>query len=189
MEALRCPACGAPLKQSDGVGMMECRYCGISVQTAADSDLLRQQSVAELVKIGNFREAREKVLALIDRYPNLPSLWLIRGNCAQTVSERDSSYEMAENLLRSNPSESKMLEIQWTSMVFNWGCELSINDSTFKLTGMERYRVLLPEGEYRIRLRCTKNNLQAEKTVSLNKNMVVRMEAKRGLFDKRLTIE
>ena len=188
MEAMRCPACGAPLKPANELGIITCRFCGLPVKTVTDQELLHQESVAGLIKIGNLKEAHEKVLRLIDKYPNVPSLWLIRGNCAQTISDRDSSYAMADRLLESDTSGLKLLEVQWTSMVFNWGCELSINDSTFKLTGMERYRVLLPEGQYRIRLRCISNNLQAEKTVSLNKDTVVRMEAKRGLFDKRLTI-
>ena len=188
MECLRCPACGAPLKPTDGMGIVTCRFCGLPVKTATDREMLEQESVAKLISVGNLEEAYRKVLALIDEHPDVPSLWLIRGNCAQTVSDRDSSYAMADKLLESDTSGLRLLEIEWTSMVFNWGCELSINDSTFRLGGMQRYRVLLPEGEYLIRLRCIRNGLSAEKTVKLDKTTVVRLEAKKGLFDKKLTI-
>ena len=74
-------------------------------------------------------------------------------------------------------------------MVYNWGCELSINDSSFKLGGMQRYRVLLPEGEYNIGIECASNGLSSQKTIMLDKSTVVKLDAKKNLLSKRLTIE
>ena len=159
------------------------------VKISTDEQIVKHDSVTKLIGIWNYREAYKMVLELIDENPNVPTLWLLRGNCTQSVSDRDSSYKMADELLKTNPTNLKLLEVQWTSMVFNWGCELSINDSTFKLGGMQRYRVLLPEGEYTIGLKCTSNSLSAQKTIKLDERTVVKLNAKRSLFNKQLSIE
>ena len=189
MEGMSCPACGAALKVDGEIGMVTCRYCGMPVKISTDEQIVRHDSVTKLIGIGNYREAYKLVLELIDENPNVPTLWLLRGNCAQSVSDRDSSYKMADSLLKSNPTELKLLEVQWTSMVYNWGCELSINDSSFKLGGMQRYRVLLPEGEYNIGIECASNGLSSQKTIMLDKSAIVKLDAKKNLLSKKLTIE
>ena len=118
---MRCPACGAALKVDGEISTVTCRYCGMPVKISTDKQMMRHDSVTRLISIGNYSEAYNMVLELIDENPNVPTLWLLRSNCSQSVSDRDSSYEMADELLRTNPTELKLLEVQWTSMVFNWG--------------------------------------------------------------------
>ena len=189
MESMSCPACGAALKVDKEIGIVNCKYCGMPVKISTDEQIMRHESVTKLIEIGNYSEAYKLVLKLMDENPNVPTLWLLRGNCSQSVSDRDSSYKMADELLKANPTELKLLEIQWTSMVFNWGCELSINDSTFKLGGMQKYRTLLPEGEYTINLESISNNLSAQKLIKLEEHSIIKLVAEKRFFSKQLTIK
>ena len=183
-----CPGCGAPLTLMNGAGYVTCKFCGMSVR-ADENPSVDPGAAKDFFCSGDSVEAFRLLSELAEKNPNDPAIWLMKGNCAPRASERDAAYANADRILRSCPSESALLEVRWTSMVFNWKCELTIDDLTFRLGGMERYRALVPKGDHTFVFRCPSANLETKKEITVKGDRTVSLEAKKGLLSKSLSID
>ena len=188
MPVTNCPSCGAPLTVGPGT-IRSCKFCGLQFEDT-ESGIPDIESIKYLIKIGDREQALKALSEAVEKSPNSIIFWIMKGNLANTVSDRDYSYKVVDRLKDNIDGSKEILDIEWDSMVFNWGCELSIDDKkTIKLGGMQKYRTIVDKGEHTLVFRCNGNKLKTEKKIDTRSKNKVKLSAKSGFFNKELIIE
>jgi hypothetical protein len=186
-----CPTCGAALKPIPGKSQVVCSFCGLTLK--ADPSYRPPEALTEMayaaLNAGDLEEAYRIAVAATETTIDSIEAWLARGNCSVNTPDATYSYDNVRRLLRSSDIDSALVDIEWSSMVFNWGCKLDFDGKSIPINSMLRRTIMVPKGTHTLVFSCPKNRMSVSKTVDITEDRRIDLDVRTGFWSNDLVIE
>ena len=202
--ALKCPYCNANIQINNDSEFGFCMYCGtkILISELADRSTPKSNSkaylkIARSIASDSIPKAYEYACKATLENPESAEAWAVRGLYSTDSSDREESFRNVRSLTADNGLSEELerilsvvdVSISWSSMAFNWGCILRIDDMSIELGKEMRTSIGVEKGTHVFTYIAPSKGLELEKRLEIDSAVSISLGIKKTLFSTSLVFE